>query len=318
MAKYRRRLPQLEGGMFLTDGGLETTLIFHKGIELPHFAAFDLLRTVEGRTLLSDYHRPYIEAARAGGYGFVIDGPTWRASSDWGKKLGYSKEALAEVNREAVQMTLELRDEYETPAMPIVVSAALGPRGDGYVAGELMNAGEAEDYHAEQIDVFAETETDMLTAFTLTNIPEAIGIARAAKHAGMPLALSFTLETDGRLPTGDALGDAIAVVDAATDAYPVYYMINCAHPTHFETTLAAGGTWMKRLLGVRANASRRSHTELNEAPDLDAGDPAELGAQYRDLLNRFPNIRIVGGCCGTDDRHIACIGAACRGARAAA
>lgn len=314
MAKYRRRLPQLEGGMFLTDGGLETTLIFHKGIELPHFAAFDLLRTLEGRALLSDYHRPYLEAARANGYGFIIDGPTWRASQDWGTKLGYSQEALAAVNREAVQMTLELREEFETPAMPIVVSATLGPRGDGYVPGELMDAGEAEAYHAEQIDVFVDTNADMLTAFTLSNIPEAIGIARAAKRAGMPLALSFTLETDGRLPTGDALGEAIEAVDAATDSYPVYYMINCAHPTHFEATLAAGGAWLKRLLGVRANASQRSHAELNEAPDLDDGDPVELGAQYSDLVRRFPGIRIVGGCCGTDERHIACIGAACRAA----
>jgi homocysteine S-methyltransferase len=156
----------------------------------------------------------------------------------------------------------------------------------------------------------------MLTAFTVTNVNEAIGIARAAKANGMPVALSFTLETDGLLPTGDHLGDAIEAVDAATDGYPAYYMINCAHPTHFEAMLAAGGDWLKRLRGVRANASRRSHAELNEAPDLDDGDPAELGGQYRTLVRRYPHIRIVGGCCGTDHRHIACIGSACKGAAA--
>ncbi len=317
MAKYRQRLPQIEGGLFLTDGGLETTLIFHNGVELPHFAAFDLLRTLEGREMLRDYHGPYIEAARANGYGFILDAPTWRASADWGGRLGYSAEALAAVNRDAISLMVELRDANETAGMPMVVSGTLGPRGDGYVPGELMSAREAQDYHAEQIAVFADTQADMLGAFTLTNVPEATGIARAAKEARMPVAISFTLETDGKLPTGDELGDAIAAVDAASDAWPAYYMINCAHPAHFESTLAAGGTWLARLRGIRANASTRSHAELNEAPDLDAGDPAELGRQYGALLRRYPHITVVGGCCGTDDRHIACIGSACRHSAAA-
>ena len=317
MAKYRQRLPQIEGGLFLTDGGLETTLIFHNGVELPHFAAFDLLRTVEGREMLRDYHRPYIETARASGYGFILDAPTWRASADWGGRLGYSAEALAAVNRDAISLMVELRDANETAGMPMVVSGTLGPRGDGYVPGELMTARQAQDYHAEQIAVFADTEADMLGAFTLTNVPEATGIARAAKEAGMPVAISFTLETDGKLPTGEALGDAIAAVDAASDAWAAYYMINCAHPTHFESTLAAGGKWLARLRGIRANASTRSHAELNEAPDLDAGDPAELGRQYGALVRRYPHITVVGGCCGTDDRHIACIGSACRHSAAA-
>ena len=317
MAKYRQRLPQLKGGLFLTDGGLETSLIFLKGIELQHFAAFDLLRTLEGRAMLRDYHRPYIETARANGYGFILDAPTWRASSYWGGRLGYSAEALAAVNRDAISLMAELRDAYETPGMPMVVSGTLGPRGDGYVPGELMSACQAQDYHAEQIAVFADTQADMLGAFTLTNATEAIGIARAAKEAAMPVAISFTLETDGKLPTGEGLGDAITAVDAASDAWPAYYMINCAHPTHFEGTLAAGGAWLARLRGLRSNASTRSHTELNEAPDLDAGNPAELGRQYGALLRRHPHITIVGGCCGTDERHIACIGTACRHAAAA-
>ena len=311
MAKYRNRLPQLDGGLFLTDGGLETTLIFQRGVELPHFAAFDLMRTPSGRDMLRDYHRPYIAVAKANGYGFILDGPTWRASADWAAKLGYSKDALAAVNRDAVSMMLELRDEYETAAIPMVVSGTLGPRGDGYVPGELMSEQEAETYHAEQIAVFADTEADMVCAFTLTNIPEAVGIARAAKAAGMPAGISFTLETEGKLPTGDMLGNAIAATDAATDGWPAYYMINCAHPTHFEGVLASGGTWLQRLRGIRANASRRSHAELNDAPDLDAGNPVELGEEYRALVRRYPNITVIGGCCGTDERHIACIGNAC-------
>lgn len=312
MSRLRRPLPQLHGGMYLTGGGLETTLIFHMGIEIPHFASFALMRTPEGYDLIRDCCRPYIEAARDTGLGFILDSPTWRASRDWGEKLGYTKETLAAANRDAVQMALDLRAEYETPTTPIVVSATLGPRGDGYAPGELMTAEEAEAYHGEQIGTFVGTDADMLTAFTLTNIAEAVGMARAAKAARMPIVLSFTLETDGRLPTGDTLGAAITAVDAQTGSYPAYYMINCAHPTHFAPALEDGGAWLERLLGVRANASRRSHAELNESTDLDDGNPAELGAEYRTLVQRFPHIRVIGGCCGTDSRHIAAIGRQCR------
>ena len=312
MTKYRRHLPQLDGGVFLTDGGLETTLIFHQGIDLPHFAAFDLLRDAAGRKTLKDYYLPYIAAANRDGYGFILDSATWRASADWGAKLGYSSRALAAVNREAIEMLVELRAEHETASMPMVVCGAIGPRGDGYVAGSLMSADQAEDYHSDQIRVFVETDADMATAYTMTNISEAIGIARAAGAHALPIVISFTLETDGRLPSGDSLQDAIEAVDAATSSAPAYYMINCAHPTHFDDTLAEGGSWLERLQGIRANASKRSHAELNEAPDLDAGDPVELGSQYSALLRRYPQIRVLGGCCGTDDRHVACIGSACR------
>ena len=312
MRKSRRRLPQLDGRLFLADGGLETTLIFHNGLDLPHFAAFDLLRTQQGRDTLRDYYLPYIEVARENGFGFILDSPTWRANPDWGAKLGYSDDALAAVNRDAVTLIEELRDAYARPDFPMVVSGALGPRGDGYDPGQVMSADEAEAYHGAQIGVFAEAGTDMVAAFTMTNVNEAVGITRAAAKHGLPVAISFTLETDGRLPTGEDLRGAIEAVDAATESGPAYYMINCAHPTHFETTLAGGGAWLKRLRGLRANASKRSHEELNEAPDLDAGDPAELGRQYRDLVRRFPHLTVLGGCCGTDDRHVACIGSACR------
>ena len=310
MSKYRTNLPQLGNRTFLTDGGLETTLIFHDGIELPHFAAFDLLRDPDGRETLKRYHRPYIETALHHGLGFILDSPTWRSSPDWAGKLGYSTEALAAANRDGIALMLELRAAYETAQCPMVVSGAIGPRGDGYDPGFVMQPDEARAYHSEQIGTFAETEADMVTAFTMTNANEAIGIAQAAKAASIPVAISFTLETDGRLPTGQRLGEAITAVDAATGRYPAYYMINCAHPTHFMGTLAAGGDWIERLRGIRANASKRSHAELNEAPDLDAGNPVELAGEYRELLHRLPQITVLGGCCGTDHRHVACIGAA--------
>lgn len=311
MRKYDD-LPQLGRRLFLTDGGLETTLIFHKGIELPYFAAFDLMRDRAGRETLKRYYLPYIEAARRNGFGFVLDSATWRSSADWGTRLGYSKAALAAVNLDAIEVLLELRAEHETATLPMVVSGAVGPRGDGYDPGSVMSADEAEAYHGEQIGVFAETDADMIGGFTMTNINEAVGITRAAQKFKIPAMISFTLETDGRLPTGDCLATAIAAVDAATDSGPAYYMINCAHPTHFEAALAADGPWRDRLRGIRANASRRSHAELNEAADLDDGNPEELGEQYRALRRSYPQLSVLGGCCGTDDRHVSCISTACR------
>lgn len=306
-----KKLPQLSGGMFLTDGGIETTLIFHEGLELPHFAAFHLLRDKAGRDALVRYYERYIEIAKRDGVGFILESPTWRASSDWGEKLGYTRNDIAGVNRDAIALMFELRDRYRFGA-PMVVSGCVGPRGDGYDPGQAMTADEAEAYHAHQIGAFADADADMVTAITMTNASEAIGVARAATKAGMPVAISFTVETDGRLPTGQTLADAIAEVDGATAKAPAYYMINCAHPTHFEATMSAAEDWTRRVRGIRANASRRSHQELNEAPDLDDGDPIELGGQYRDLLRRHPQINVLGGCCGTDHRHIDCISLACR------
>lgn len=311
MGKHSERLPQLSGKLFLTDGGIETSLIFLDGIELPYFAAFHLLRDKDGRSALRKYFEPYIGIAAAAGHGFILESPTWRASADWGDKLGYSQAALAAANADAIALMAELRDAHETSAIPMVISGCVGPRGDGYDPGQIMTAEASEAYHDRQISTFAGAGADMVTAITMTNVPEAIGVAGAARKAALPVAIAFTVETDGRLPTGESLAGAIAAVDAATDNAPAYYMINCAHPTHFEVMLAEGGAWLQRVRGLRANASRRSHAELNEAPDLDAGDPVELGGQYRELVRRYPQINVLGGCCGTDHRHVECISRAC-------
>jgi S-methylmethionine-dependent homocysteine/selenocysteine methylase len=311
MPKYRSNLSLLSSRLFLTDSGLETTLIFHDGIDLPCFAAFDLLRNSEGVQRLRRYYARHAAIAEANGLGFILESPTWRASSDWGRKLGYSGGALAAVNRTAIALMTDLRDGCESQASPMVISGCVGPRGDGYDPGAMMSAEEAETYHMAQIDVFADSEADMVTAITMTYADEAIGIARAANRAGMPVVISFTVETDGSLPTGQSLQDAIAAVDAATGGVPLYYMINCAHPTHFAHVLAGGDAWLDRVRGLRANASKRSHAELDCAPDLDAGDPIELGSDYRALLRRLPQINVLGGCCGTDHRHIEAICAAC-------
>ncbi|MGZ8348078.1 MAG: homocysteine S-methyltransferase family protein [Allosphingosinicella sp.] len=302
----RLALPQFDR-LFLTDGGLETDLIYNQGVDLPAFAAISMLRTAEGRATLDSYFRSYLELARQACTGFILETVSWRASPDWAEALGVSLDELAELNAESVRMLKALRVEHETPARPIVVSGCIGPRGDGYDAGRIMGRHEAESYHVWQVAALASAAPDMLTAMTLTNVNEAIGIARAAEAWRLAVVLSFTVETDGRLPTGDPLEAAIRAVDEATGGYPAYFMINCAHPSHFDAVLVAGGVWRDRVRGVRANASRRSHAELDESPDLDAGDPAELGGQYRGLRPFLKRMTVVGGCCGTDHRHVAAI-----------
>jgi S-methylmethionine-dependent homocysteine/selenocysteine methylase len=312
MSKYRDDLPQLSGRLFLTDGGIETELIFHERLDLPHFAAFHCLRDPVGRAALVRYYERYIAVAKASGTGFILESPTWRASADWGDRLGYTHDEISTVNRDAIRLMAALQAQHETKEMPIVISGCVGPRGDGYDPGQTMSATEAEAYHAHQIAAFAEAGVDMVTAITMTNVDEASGIARAAQNHRIPVVLSFTLETDGRLPTGQALGAAIAQLDGATANAPVYYMITCAHPTHFENIISPTEQWTRRIGGIRANASKRSHRELNDSPDLDDGDPIELGQQYRSLLKRLPHVNVLGGCCGTDHRHIESISLACR------
>ena len=301
---YRQALPQLSGGTFVTDGGMETTLIFRDGLELPCFAAFALLRTEAGTDALRAYFRPYLEVARDRGVGLVLDAPTWRANPDWGAKIGYTAGELDAVNRKAVALLEEVRSGEPGP---VVVSGCVGTRGDGYRPGELMSAAEAERYHAAQVETFADTTADLVSALTMTYVEEAIGVVRAAKRAELPVVISFTVETDGRLPSGTALADAIDRVDAETDGAAAYFMVNCAHPTHFAHVLEDGSPWTDRIRGVRANASRKSHAELDESEELDEGDPAELADQYTAPRPRLRNVNVVGGCCGTDHRHIAAI-----------
>lgn len=304
MAKYRNALPQLSGGVFLSDGGIETTMIFHEGLELPHFAAFHLLKDQKGEAALRKYFRTYAALARDYQVGFILEAPTWRASADWFTKLGYAEREIAEVNRQSIAMLHDIRSEFENDKTPMVISGCIGPRGDGYVPASAMSAQEAQRYHAQQIDAFSVAGADMVTAITMNYVEEALGVTRAAKSAGMPVAISFTVETDGHLPTGQLLKDAIAQVEAETNNAPVYYMINCAHPTHFESTVAGGEPWLEKIRGVRANASAKSHAELNDSTELDAGNPVELGRQHRQLMSRLKNLNVFGGCCGTDHRHV--------------
>jgi S-methylmethionine-dependent homocysteine/selenocysteine methylase len=284
----------------VTDGGLETDLIYHHDADLPDFAAFPLVDDDRGRKLLLHYYGAYVEVARRAGAGLQLETPTWRASRDWGQRLGYSTADLRRVNRDAVAILGRLRDRAGLD--PLLVSGNLGPRGDGYVAGEEVDPDEAADYHSLQIEAFAEAGADLVTVLTLTGTGEAVGIVRAARAAGLPVAVSFTVETDGRLPDGTPLAAAVTAVDA--EAAPDYFMVNCAHPSHIAPGLA-GGDWRSRIVGLRANASAQSHEELDAATELDEGDPVELARAQDALRPQLPNLALVGGCCGTDARHVA-------------
>lgn len=311
MTKYRHDLPNGKDRLFLLDGGLETTLVFNEGMELPAFAAYPLLADQAGRKRLRDYYTAYAGIAARSGAGFILEGIGWRANRDWGAQLGHDSDALAVFNRESIRLLEELRTELETPAMPMVISGCVGPRGDGYVAGTAMTVAEAKDYHGEQIATYAATAADQVTAMTMTSAEEAAGIALAARLLRMPSAISFTVETDGNLPTGQNLKDAIAFVDDRAGKAPAYYMINCAHPDHFAHVLEPEAAWMERLRGLRANSSRMSHAELDESTELDDGNPVELGNLYAGIRSRFPNFTVLGGCCGTDERHVGAIAGAC-------
>jgi len=302
-----RTLPQLhETGPFLTDGGLETTLVFHESIDLVDFAAFPMLDTDHGRAALRRYFAPYLDLAARAGTGIVLDTPTWRANLDWGARLGYDPARLASVNRRAVEFIAALAGEY--PAVTAVINGVVGPRGDGYVVGATMTAAEAASYHALQTRSFAEAGAHMVSAITMTYPDEAIGVTRAALAVDLPTVISFTVETDGRLPCGLTIGDAIDKVDQATSGAPSYYMVNCAHPTHFLDQLGPANR-ASRIKGVRANASRLSHAELDAATELDRGDIAELAQLYTHLQDVI-DLRVVGGCCGTDHEHITSIAGA--------
>jgi homocysteine S-methyltransferase len=295
-------LPQLTSDApFITDGGLETTLVFIDGIDLPDFAAFPLLDTEEGRTALAGYYGPYLDLAQGFGAGMVVDTPTWRANLDWGARLGYDAIPLAAVNRRAVEFVRDLADE--RAGLEYIVNGVIGPRGDGYVIGSTMSASEAAAYHGLQARAFAEAGAGMISAITMTYAEEGIGVARAAAAVAIPAVISLTVETDGRLPSGQPLGEAIGQIDAATDAAPAYYMVNCAHPTHFTAQLDPSAEWTSRVRAVRANAASMSHAELDAATELDRGDIGQLAVLHADLAGSI-DLRVVGGCWGTDHEHV--------------
>ncbi|TDT18173.1 homocysteine S-methyltransferase [Ilumatobacter fluminis] len=301
MALTSHPLQSLRSTGFITDGGMETSLIFLQGLDLPCFAAFPLLDDEAGRTALAEYYAPYLVVATDRGLGMMLDTPTWRANPDWASLVGYDRDALDRVNRDAVAFVQQIAGSLE--GHPVVVNGAIGPRGDGYVVGSTMTVAEATNYHALQVRALSEAGVDLVTATTMNYVEEALGVAQACEDVGVPFAIGFTVETDGCLPSGQSLRSAIEQVDAETA--PEYFMVNCAHPTHFSHVFGEGGSWLTRIAAVRSNASTASHAELDEADELDRGDIPGLLDEYVALRSVLPELRVVGGCCGTDHEHIA-------------
>jgi len=295
-------IPSAGGRGFVSDGGLETDLIYHYGLELPAFAAFPLVESTEGRAALDRYWGRVADIARGADAGLLLEAPTWRANPDWGAQLGYDSAALDRLNRAAIDMLAEIKTERCGDVADVAVVGVVGPRGDGYVAGDRPEVSEAADYHRAQVGSFADAGADLAAAYTMTGPEEALGIATAANELGLPVAIYFTVETDGRLPDGTSLASAIARVDAAADV--VYFGINCAHPTHITPALT-GEPWTRRVGAVLPNASTKSHAELDAMEELDEGDPVQLATEVAELRRRLPSVAVVGGCCGTDPRHVA-------------
>lgn len=293
-------LPQLSGRPVVTDGGLETDLIYHHNVDLPEFAAFPLVDGDRGRDLLLRYYGEYVDIAKQAGASAQLETPTYKANADWAGRLGYSAAELRRVNQDSVTLLQQLRDR---AGVETLISGSIGPRGDGYLAGDTVDPAEAAAYHAPQIEAFADANADLVTAFTLTGIGEAVGIVRAARSAGLPVAVGFTVGVDGRLPDGTSMKSAVTAVDAAGG--PDYFMVNCAHPTHIAPALGVDGDWRSRIVALRVNASVRSHAELDAATELDEGDPVELARAQDALRPYLPNLAVIGGCCGTDARHVA-------------
>ncbi len=297
-------LPQLTGKLCLTEGGIETYMQYKKGHAFRHFCLFDLMDRPEARADLRTYHEDLIKVALKHKVGAILDGVHYRTSRDWGELLGYSKQGLKEVVIQGIEFYKDLARQYQTADSPMPVSGVVGPRGDAYKVGRIMSADEAEDYHAEQLETMKQAGADFATALTFSQVDEAIGVVRAAQAIDLPVVVSFALGAGGRLKTGVDLSDAIETVDEATGNGPVYFMINCTHPVDFAPAFKAPGPWVKRLCGLRPNASSLAHGVLCQLGHLEEGNPVELGQQMADMARRFSHITVWGGCCGTDAVHV--------------
>ena len=290
--------------LWITDAGLETYLIYLQDIVLPEFASFPLVDSPKGRTEINKYFNGFLDMALKMNTGCILESPTWRANPDWGEKLAYSRENLSRINTLAIRQMKALVNRHELSSEYVLVSGCIGPRYDGYLFEKAMSSKEACNYHADQIRAFKDGGADSISALTMTNSMEALGIVIKALENNLRVVISFTVETDGKLPSGETLEEAILAIDNATDNYPEYYMINCAHPSHFINELDSQCTFAQRIVGVRCNASCKSHEELDTMTDLDRGDIKALSHWHLKLLRKLPHLKVIGGCCGTDHEHV--------------
>ncbi len=294
---------QREGVFYLTEGGQETEIMYKHGHDLPEFAMFPLLDNEQATADLRAMYERYLETAARHGFVALMGGLDYRASADWGAKLGYSAQALAEIELRAIEFLRDVAKPFAGQA-EILISGVIGPRGDAYALNRTITADEAEDYHSAQLETLKRANVDLACAMTFNNTEEAIGVSRAAARIGLPLSIYFTLTSASRLRSGPSVHEAIKTVDAATgDARPDFYGINCSHPLEFEPALEPGD-WIERVRSLRPNAALMEKQQLCQIGHLVDGDPPELGQQMGALARRYPHIDVWGGCCGTWDTHL--------------
>jgi S-methylmethionine-dependent homocysteine/selenocysteine methylase len=296
--------PQREGIYFLTEGGQETEIQYRYGHDLPEFAMYPLLENTKAKSDLKAMYSQVFDVAAEHGFAVMISGLDYRGSPDWGKKLGYSRQGLADALEQSIVFLREVAQPYIGQISAILIGGQVGPRGDAYSLNRSITAQESEDYHGFQLEVLKRMEVDFVWGATFNGIPEALGLARAAARMALPLTISFTLDSNHRLKSGPSLKEAIEAVDAeAGDAKPAFYGINCSHPIEFEPALEPGD-WVQRIRSLRPNASAKDKGELCSIGHLEEGDPADLGRRIGTLSERYPHIDIFGGCCGTWARHL--------------
>lgn len=294
---------QRPGTLYLTEGGIETELMYRWGFDLPQFAMYPLLDNPAAMDTMRGMYRRLLDVAARHGMGALMGGLDYRASPDWAALLGYSAAGLEEANLRSIDFLRGVAAEYAGQVDDILVQGFVGPRGDAYALNRTITEAEAEDYHAVQLATLAKAGVDLAWGFTLNNVAEATGIVRAASRLGVPVAISLTLDADGRLKSGPSLRDAIAAIDAATDGSAAFFSINCSHPDEFAPALEPGD-WIARVRGLRPNASRMDKGALCQIGYLEEGDPVELGQQAGALARRYPHMDIWGGCCGCIETHL--------------
>lgn len=307
MASKWRTLPQLTSSkLFLTEAGIETTLIYRKNINLPSFSTLPLLSTEEGTENLLSIYQDYINTALTHSTGIVLETRTWRGSPAWASKLGLSTSQVLNLNRAAVTILRDLRHGAETPSTPIVISGTLGTLQDAYQDSTgTVSITLAQENYRSQVHVLAQEGVDMLSIMTVTNLNEAIAAVTVAREFNLPIHVSFSIETNGRLQGGRTVDDVIREVDHLTESYTTYFGVNCAHPRHIMAALQGVSKEVRSRIGsIRGNASLKSHQELDNTLVLDRGDVSVYVGEFDGLLNILPELKVVGGCCGTDEEHL--------------
>lgn len=301
----RNPFPEAQPGIFyLSEGGTETEIMYGHGFDFPEFAMFTLLDQPAAMARVREMYERYLDTAARHGFAVLMGGLDYRASTGWAARVGCSGDQLRDVQMRCIDFLRTMAEPYVSQLPAVKISGLIGPRGDAYTADTTITAEESEDYHSEQIATLASAEVDLVQALTFNNVPEAVGVARAAARHGLSVSISFILDGPKRLAAGPTLREAIEAVDELTgDERPVFYGVNCVHPDEFAGALE-DAEWFRRVRCLRPNAVMADKVALCSLGHLESGDPVALGATMGELSRQHPHLDIWGGCCGTWDTHL--------------